>query len=125
MIKKFRAHLSRNAVLYVLLFVMLGGTAYAGNGGKVKAGDLGNVKVRYSDATVANGGVVTHTTTCNKGERALSGSMKWDGNQNAGNVSLVQQNLQPVKNPTQVTATGRVISGGARTMKVGAVCLVK
>src|SRR5262245_32515907 len=125
MVKRIRAHLSRNAVLYVLLFVMLGGTAYAGGGGKVKAGDLGGMKVRYTDATIANGGVITHTTTCRKGERALSGSMKFDGNQNAGNVSLVQMNLQPVKNPTQVTATGRVISGGARTMKVGAVCLLK
>jgi hypothetical protein len=121
MLRAFGAHLRHNLIAYVALFLLLGGTAYAAS--KVKAGDLAKIRVRQSKASVAQGAAVTHPTKCRSGERALSGGMKWDGNQFTGNLVQVQGNLQPVKQPTKYTATGRVNSGGARTLSVSVVCL--
>ena len=123
MLRAFATHLRRNAVLYVLLFVMLGGTAYAA--GKVKSSNLGKTKVRQSDAVVANGKSVSHTTKCRPDERALGGGVKWSGDATTGKLVIVQAFPTPVKNPTKFTAVGSVQSGGSRTLVVEVTCLQK
>lgn len=117
-LRAFGVHLRRYVIPYVLLFVLLGGTAYAAS--KVKSGDSGRRGCRQSDATVANGSSVSHTTKCKPGERALGGGSKWSGTAVTGNQQVAQAFLSSVKNPIKYTVVGRVNRGGSRTLIVEA-----